>query len=477
MNSKIPPTKRVSPVGSKCSIRREHSFEPMRVEGELPSDLHGTLFRNGPGLYELFDRPYEHMFEGDGAVSAVRLEGGKAYGAVRVVQSEGLKEERERGKVLYGFTAPWWRRFYNMNWGKSKNTANTHVVAWQDRLFALMEAAKPTELSFDDLSTIGETDLGGIIPEAFSAHPHEVPGRKALYNFGLRYGKESCIDLFELPYVGKARHLGSVPLRAPVMMHDCMVTETHFVFFVAPVKVNILRAILALGPFQKLFDWKPQDGTEIITVSIDRPEEIKRFTVDAFYQWHFSNGFARNGELIVDFVRYPNLGSLGGLKSEMENKQLDPEQSGIISRAVIDPSSGSFSCEPLWDRGCEFPRIHPDKQGREYRYVWLNSLSPERGVNGEGGDQIACLDLETGKAEVCQLPEGMVASEPVFVPKAHAKDERDGYALAYLYEAASHTSCMGVFDSDSFVDGPVAKVWFDHHIPTTFHGSWVPAKG
>jgi all-trans-8'-apo-beta-carotenal 15,15'-oxygenase len=62
-------------------LSREHGFEPLRIEGQIPAQLSGTLYRNGPALFENFGRRYEHWFDGDGAVGAVRLSGGKAEGA------------------------------------------------------------------------------------------------------------------------------------------------------------------------------------------------------------------------------------------------------------------------------------------------------------------------------------------------------------------------------------------------------------
>ena len=52
---------------------REHGFEALRVEGKLPVELAGTLYRNGPGLFGSFGRRYYHLFESDGAISAVRF--------------------------------------------------------------------------------------------------------------------------------------------------------------------------------------------------------------------------------------------------------------------------------------------------------------------------------------------------------------------------------------------------------------------
>ena len=52
--------------------------------------------------------------------------------------------ERAAGKMLYGVSAPWSRRIGNMLRGSEKNTANTSVMIWQDRLYAMVEGARPT---------------------------------------------------------------------------------------------------------------------------------------------------------------------------------------------------------------------------------------------------------------------------------------------------------------------------------------------
>src|SRR5262245_64066194 len=87
-------------------VPREHGFEPLRVEGTLPRELAGTLYRTGPGLFGSFGRSYDHLFESDGAVSGVRFADGRAAGALRVVQSAGLAEERAAGRSVYGCGAP-----------------------------------------------------------------------------------------------------------------------------------------------------------------------------------------------------------------------------------------------------------------------------------------------------------------------------------------------------------------------------------
>lgn len=453
------------------SLPRQYGFEPLRIEGKIPEDLHGTLYRNGPGLLDLFGKAYDHFFEGDGAVSAVRFEGGKAFGAVKVVQSEGLKLEQRAGKALFGNHVSWPKRFWNQHKYGGKNTANTNVITWQGRLFALMEGGKPTELSPEDLATIGETDLDGLLPGTFSAHPHEVPGRQALYNFGLRYGRFTYLDLFELPFKGKPRRVASVQLPFPPMLHDFMVTENYFVFFLAPIKVRVMRALLSIGSFPDFFKWDADEGTEVILIPIDDPEKVVRFKTDAFHQWHFCNGVERNGELHIDLVHYKDFSSFEELQKDPGAEfSRDPEKWGTFHRMVIDPKTKSFQKEQLWSGSCEFPRIHPDLLTKDYQYVWMVN-EPGEDERGREPHSLIRLDVKSGQAVTFHLGR-QNPSEPIFVPRKDSKSEADGHVLSLIYDPDSHTSHIGIFDGLKLEAGPVAKVWFDHHIPITFHGTW-----
>ena len=430
-------------------LPREHGFEPLRVEGVLPADLAGTLYRNGPGQFGQFGGRYAHPFEADGAGTAIRIAGGKAQGASRVHASAGLLEERAAGRLLHGTTASWPRRVSDALRGRVKNTANTSVMVWQGRVLALMEAAKPTEIDPGDLTTIGETDLG-VLRSAFSAHPHRVAARRAVYNFGLEYGRQTRLHLYELPDEGAARHLGAVDLPGPPMLHDFIATESHLVFFVSPVRVEILRMLLQLGDFEQLFRWRPEPGTEVICVPIDRPSEPVRFTVDPFYQWHFANAFDRGKELVVDHVRYAGFDSfhdIGAIGAGAASKVLG--EGGRLHRAVIDLEARTLRSEPLSDRTCEFPTITPGEEGREHALTYV--------MFGAG---IGSIDTR-GQVVEHHLPDDEKATEPL----------RAGDHVLTLCHTRDN-AFVAVYDARRIPDGPVAKVWLDHFVPITFHGTF-----
>jgi all-trans-8'-apo-beta-carotenal 15,15'-oxygenase len=469
---------RADSFGALQDLPREHGFEPLDVDGTIPADLRGTIYRNGASLFSAGGRRYDHWFDGDGGLSAVRLDGGRATGAARIIQSAGLREERAAGKLLYGGFGTVQPGLLRRLRGKVKNTANTSVMSWQGRLLAMMEATLPTEVDPDTLETVGETDLGGVIPRAFSAHPHYVPQRKAIYNYGVRYGKETMLDLFELPFEGRPRRLGSLPLPGPTLLHDFIVTESYLVFFIVPLRLRIVRMFLGLGGFSDNLAWKPELGTEVIAVPIDAPGRAVRFTTDAFHVWHYGNAFERNGEIVVDFVRYPDFESNRWLTELFQGRTgagASRDTTGVtgsLYRAVIDLDRKRMTASEIWARPCEFPRVAPADDAADYR--WLYAAAHAAGDEGLGFQNvIAKVDMTTGAATEYQLPAGQYTSEPVFAPRPGATEHDDGYLLALAYDADRHASACVILDARDLEAGPVARAWFDHHIPPRFHGVWV----
>ncbi len=434
------------------NLGREHGFEPLRVEGTLPASLRGTLYRNGPGQFGQFGRRYAHPFEADGAVTAVRFENGRAQGASRVTPTLGLAAERAAGKMLYSMSAPWPRKLANiLRGGDRKNTANTSVMMWQDRLFALMEGGKPTELDPQSLAFIGEQDLG-VISGMFSAHPHHVAAHKTLYNFGLEYGRVTKLHCYALPDAGPARRLASVELGGATMLHDFIATETHLVFFVSPVRVSVPRALLAIGDFSQLVSWRPELGTDVICIEIANPANITRFTTEAFYQWHFANAFTRGRELVIDYARYPSFDTFYEIGGYARGEDREALSSGRYHRAVIDLDRKTLRSEQLSDRECEFPVVAPADKGREHAlaYAAFGQLTA-----------IGSIDAH-GRVIAHELPSYQRATEPVYA---------DGHLLSLCHE--TDRAFVAVYDVERIPDGPVAKVWIDHHVPITFHGIYV----
>uniref|UniRef100_A0A383VZG2 Carotenoid oxygenase n=1 Tax=Tetradesmus obliquus TaxID=3088 RepID=A0A383VZG2_TETOB len=66
------------------------------VQGSIPDWLAGSLVMNGGGDYT----PMRHLFDGYGLLSKVRLEGGRAWGSQRYIDTKALKAYRHNGQVV-----------------------------------------------------------------------------------------------------------------------------------------------------------------------------------------------------------------------------------------------------------------------------------------------------------------------------------------------------------------------------------------
>src|SRR5262249_33509256 len=67
--------------------------ETPRVEGQVPASLAGSLYRNGPGLFERGGVPKPNLLDGDGLVQRLSFRDGSVRYQNRFVRTRKLAEE------------------------------------------------------------------------------------------------------------------------------------------------------------------------------------------------------------------------------------------------------------------------------------------------------------------------------------------------------------------------------------------------
>ena len=180
---------------ASCTNEHDYTMKSSWIEGEIPKDIHGTYFRNGPGHQPVSGKGSQSPLDGDGMVISLALSNGKAYFKSRYVRTQGFVAEQRAGRKLFrtpfsqGAASEGW--LYNPLDLQFKNVANTNVVHWNGRLYALWEAGKPYELDPRSLETIGESNLDGLLspssPDPIAGHYrilHDKEGGKRLVLFG-----------------------------------------------------------------------------------------------------------------------------------------------------------------------------------------------------------------------------------------------------------------------------------------------------
>ena len=76
------------------SLTEEHDYVVDEIEGALPAQLTGTLYRNGPGNNEVGGKPFAHLFDGHGMLSQFAIDGGRVHYRNRFVRTHKYEIEK-----------------------------------------------------------------------------------------------------------------------------------------------------------------------------------------------------------------------------------------------------------------------------------------------------------------------------------------------------------------------------------------------
>src|SRR6266540_2846306 len=87
-------------LGLATSLREEYDYEA-RVEGRIPSELRGTFYRNGPGLFDRGGLRKRNLLDGDGLVQAFRFHERGVHYRNRFVRTAKFADEEAAGRFIY----------------------------------------------------------------------------------------------------------------------------------------------------------------------------------------------------------------------------------------------------------------------------------------------------------------------------------------------------------------------------------------
>ncbi|MEM1369534.1 MAG: carotenoid oxygenase family protein [Cyanobacteria bacterium P01_H01_bin.15] len=455
---------------------QEFDYWVEEIDGTIPAELNGTLFRNGPGLMDINGMTIHHPFDGDGMINRFTFQNGRVHYRNRYVQTEGYMAEQAAGKILYrgvfGTQKPggWWNNFLDFN---LKNIANTNIIYWGEKLLALWEGAKPHQLDPVTLSTFGIDDLSGDLGEKdnFAAHPRfEAGAEPRLINFSIDPGLSSELSVFEFDQTGKLLTRYGHRMPGFAFIHDFVVTPQYAIFFQNPVDFNPFPFLVGFRGAGECIKFQPQQATKIILIprNGDR-EQIKIFESQAGFVFHHANAFETEGKVVIDSICYESFPEIEP-GSDFRNVDFDGIAPGNLWRFELDLASETVSRSQLDTRCCEFPTLNQANAGRAYRYLY--AAAAHEATGNAPHQAYVKLNLETGDRKLCSFaPRGYV-SEPIFVPHPNAESEDHGWVLGVVYRSDRHASDLVILSAQTWE--VVATVKLKEHIPYSLHGSWVP---
>jgi len=469
------------------------------VSGTLPSWLNGSLIVNGGGDYSAG----LHMFDGYALVAKIRMQGGKAWGSQRYVDTEAYRGYKSSGKPIYReFAAPIptdgfleatrqvlsdLKALLSNNPSYTDNASvNLHQVGEGGRLLLATSETPGASYWLDPntLDTLKKAEFPDDLKgDLTTAHP-SIMSDGSMLNF-TRTIPNGGFNMFKQdPVTLKRTKVAYIPDRnpmSPVWVHDFPATEQHAVIVEYPLYMNLSSLMFNTKSDYLFMNWKPEDGTLVHLVTLDGSKPVKTFKVPNFFTFHYANAFySEDGTTLhVDMGAYDDPAILNDLllsplvspgpqqqvaRSSLRRMSIPLEgEEGTMLEApeVLTRQDGPHQ------EFCEFPRVNPTYKGKPHRFVY--SLSAVRPTNM--GNAASKVDTHTGTASTWHLPGGTVG-EPCFIPSPSAAAEDDGVVLVPGM-GPDGKSFLVVLDPGRWEE--VARVELPFATPYRFHGIWLGA--
>lgn len=443
-----------------------------RVEGTLPADLRGSLFRNGPGLFERGGYRLKNLLDGDGLVQRLSFsENGVRY-QNQFVRTTKFMEEEKAGKRLY---ATWTTRksdnvFANIGGNVTESQAGVTVYPVHGKILARDEVGVTYEVDAETLETLGTLPVEeGHEAVGIKAHSKLDPETGEWIIAGNQYGRKMQIHAAIYEPTLKLKTQFSFECPRQVYIHDFFASKNHLIFVLHPCYFNPLPFLSGLRSFTGSFSWKQDDGN-VIAVVPRAGGTPKFFNAPGAFMWHALNAFEEGDTLTADLVAYDEpdhfIGENAFMTNIMKGQMGHAEKPGTIRRYKMNLAAGSLTEEIIDTGNHEFPMIDERTKMARHRVGYFS-----HGGLGAINSGLKRVDYDTGAADTFDFGSDTQIGEPIFAARPGGGLDQ-GYLIAQGLDGASKTTFFALFDAETVGQGPIAKIWLDHHVPISFHGAW-----
>jgi carotenoid cleavage dioxygenase len=433
--------------GNFAPVAREQTLPTLRVSGQLPKDLCGTLLRNGPNPVGT-PSDKDHWFTGDAMLHAIEIADGGARGyRNRYVRTPHVETE-------LGFqAAPRSAHPYPI-----QGSGNVNVISHAGHILALPEVGLPYEMN-RALETRGEYDFKGALQSSMTAHPKIDPVSGGLLMFGYDFGP-TYLRYHRVGQDGTLDRTIEIAKPCSTMMHDFGVTQTRVVFMDLPVVFDL--RLIEQG-YTMPFRWDASFQARLGVLSRDATTDATRWiNIDPCYVYHVLNSYDDGARIIMDVIRYERVFDKSRI-GPMEDKP------GKLVRWAIDVDAGVVKETVLDITPQEFPRVDPRRETLPHRYGY--AVEANGGPNQIAFQGLLKHDLKMATTQRHDVGPRRSAGEGVFVPSGPGEDQ--GYLIAPVYNAETNTSDVVVLDAQNFAGAPLATIHLPVRIPFGFHGNFV----
>ncbi|GAB18417.1 putative dioxygenase [Gordonia effusa NBRC 100432] len=460
------------------SLEREYDYIVDEMDGAVPEGLLGTLFRIGPGKFEMGESRLHTIFEGDGMVSRFIFDGTQNIRYTnRYVRTDQFRKGLSNGRLPeHGPENPVkGRKLQTLT--RLRNVANTNIIPLAGEMLACWEFGNPHRMDPDTLETLGAEDFDGALGYlgAFSAHPKWDAETGEMFNFGLDFLPTPRLRCYRKTPTGKVEQINSVTLWDMGWNHDFALTKKYLVFLLDPFRIPNPIKLARTGSLAKALKYQFEDTySKIVLVPRDgsRPRIID---YDAQLHIHMTNAYEDGSDTVFEFPRYTDVDSFSSIRLTTTG----PTQGGPLANIMRWPTShlvrlrvspsGRVTEEVLTpDNAIEFPQFDWRRSNLRHT-VTYSTASRVKDVSHYDG--IGKFDHAKETATFWHRDD-WAFGEPLFVPRSKIGAEDDGWLLTLSQNLLTHRSQLSIFDARDVEVGPICTLYLKHHVPVGFHGTF-----
>ena len=435
------------------------------VQGKMPRNLSGTLYRNGPGKWHRPGKSATHWFDGDGLVRAFSLSDGKAVLSAAFVDTPKRRADVAAHAVVSGGFGTSMAEHVTVSSSDDFNAANISVLLRGNELWALWEAGSPIAIDPRTLATRGVKTLRDDLAHMpFLAHPRVDPDG-VLWNLGVS-GSQAVV--WRLGIGGDVQAAVPIALPRASYVHDFTATDQHLIILLQPW---VQPTGGTHSNFAGMMEWHPEWSTQILVLDKADFTRQRVYELPAFFFFHLGAAWRDPaGSILFDVSRYADPGfALRGARDVLQGVYR-PDAIPTLALVTLTPG-GKASLE---DTGiaAEFPRIDGRHSGlpRSYTLHAISKAAREPLFTG-----IALHDWHTGQSRHFDFGTDHIVEEMVFVPNPASRSEMDGWILGPSINLRAGKTELHVFDAYHIADGPICTWQAPVALPLSLHGTFVNA--
>jgi all-trans-8'-apo-beta-carotenal 15,15'-oxygenase len=376
----------------------------------------------------------------------------------------------------------------------AKNTANTCVVEWGDKILALYEGGMPFVLDPETLETRGTFDAGGRLGPWDQFLAHTRTDGKNLVGLKLQQGQQTRLTFME--FDAEMNLIRERGYTAPglIFVHDFVITEDYYIVVENPIALSVMGAMGVVAGSGVVTDAMCPDTRNTRIVLVPRNPEQPMIEIDSktnFFTFHLGNAYPSRtnpDEIVVDTCALPTFAfgnELGFRKDQTEWDCVNEGQAyNELWRLRINVKQKTMLVDKPLLRNLDFPKVNPLLDGTApTRYIYAvgppenPTITPAK-PNADLWPAGSVIKVDTVKDTFQQwIPGGaMFVGEAVYAPRPGAFVEDDGWVIAVVSDAKAKMTSLCVLEAQNMAAGPIARVPLKCFLPLGFHGSFSSAS-